>query len=126
MMLGARRTFWNDELNGYYALIGDNGKLSYYADKETYQPHPYGPLVTASVNHYIGGNIIDLLAEYEDTGLTPEEIKRMKYEDIKKLQASNDMLRKNNDEYYVAYQKLLDENKLLKQLLKTTLEKEIG
>lgn len=125
-MLGTRRTYWNDELKGYYVLIGKNETLNYYADKETYQPHPYESVVTASVNHYIGGNIIDLLAEYEDTGLTPEEIKRMKYEDIKKLQASNDMLRQNNDEYYVAYQKLLDENQLLKKLLKTTLEKEIG
>lgn len=125
-MLGTRRTYWNDELEGYYALIGANETLNYYADTETYQPHPYGPAVTTSVNHYVGGNIIDLLAEYEDTGLTPKEIKRLKYTDIKNLQASNDMLRKNNDEYYVAYQKLLNENKLLKQMLKTTLEKEIG
>ena len=125
-MLGTRRTYWNDELKGYYALIGENETLNYYADKETYQQHPYEPVVTASVNHYIGGNIIDLLAEYENTGLTPEEIQRLKYTDIKNLQASNNMLRKNNDEYYTAYQKLLDENNLLKQLLKTTLEKEIG
>ena len=121
-MLGTRRTVYNDELKGYYALIGSNEVVNFYADTETYQPHDFAPIVTKSVNHYIGGNIIDLLAEYEDTGLTPEEIMELKYVDLKKLQESNAILRKNNDEYFVKYQKLLDENHLLKKLLKNTLE----
>lgn len=120
-----RRTFWNDELNGHYALICDNEAINFYADKETYKVNDFES-ITASASHYIGGNLIDLLAEYEDTGLTPEEITRLKYVDIKKLQESNDILRKNNDEYFAKYQKLLDENNLLKQLLKKSLEKELG
>lgn len=126
MMLGTRRTQWNDDLKGYAVRLHENEYINFYADTDEERVGDFGPIITRSINKYIGGDIIELLAEYEDTNLSPAEIRKLKYEDMKKLQASNDMLRKNNDEYYVAYQKLLDENRLLKKLLKRTLEKEIG
>ena len=126
MMLGTRRTEWNDDWNGYVVRLYENETLNFYTDTTEERAGNFGPIITRSIDKYVGGNIIELLAKYEDTDLTPEEINRLKYKDIKNLQASNDMLRKNNDEYRIAYQKLLDENKLLKQLLKNELEKEIG
>ncbi len=118
-----RKTEWNDNLNGYVVRLYENETINFYEDtvEET-----MGRKIIRSVAKYIGGNIIELLAEYEDTGLTPEEIRQLKYIDFKKLQESNAILRKNNDEYYVRYQKLLDENHILKKLLKDLLEKEIG
>lgn len=125
-MLGTRRTEWNEDLHGYAVRLCENETLNFYEDIVENHAGNDGPIITRSTNRYIGGNIIELLAEYEDTGLTPEEIKRLKYIDMKKLQVSNDMLRKNNDEYFAACQKLLDENHLLKKLLKNALEKEIS
>lgn len=117
-----RRTIWLDEFNRYYALVCENDELICYVDKDERRQ---GNVVINNPTRYIGGSVIDLLAEYEDTGLSPEEIKKLKYTDFKKLQESNAILRKNNDEYVKAYQKLLDENNLLKKLLKDLLEKEI-
>ena len=126
MILGTKRTEWNDDWHGYVVRLCENETLNFYTDTTEERVGDFGHIITRSIDKYIGGDIIELLAEYENTGLTPEEIRKLKYIDIKNLQASNEMLRKNNDEYYVAYQKLLDENRLLKKLLKNTLEKEIG
>jgi FtsZ-binding cell division protein ZapB len=73
--------------------------------------------------YFVSGFIVDALAEYESTGLTPDEIKIL-HGTLEKLRESNKILRKNNDDYYVAYQKLLDENYKLKSLLKNWLDNE--
>lgn len=121
-----RRTMWNDTLEGYAVMLCENETLNFYADRIEEHIGDFGPIVTRSINKYVGGNIIELLAEYENTGLSPEEINKLKYIDIKKLQESNETLRKMHDKYFTKYQKLLDENRLLKKLLKNTLEEEIG
>ena len=86
-----RKTEWNDNLNGYVVRLYENETINFYEDtvEET-----MGRKIIRSVAKYIGGNIIELLAEYEDTGLTPEEIRQLKYIDFKKLQESNAILRK--------------------------------
>lgn len=119
-----RRTQWNDDLNGYAVRLCENETLNLYEDKVEAISN-LGQKIIRSVDKYIGGNIIELLAEYEDTGLTPEEIRELKYIDLKKLQESNRILRENNDEYFKSYQKLFDENYLLKKLLKDLLAKEV-
>lgn len=119
-----RRTQWNDDLNGYAVRLCENETLDLYEDKVE-AISILGQKIIRNVDKYIGGNIIELLAEYENTGLTPEEIRELKYTDLKKLQESNRILRENNDEYFKSYQKLFDENYLLKKLLKDLLEKEV-
>ena len=126
MMLSTRRTEWNDNWHGHTVRLYEHETLNFYTDTTEERVGDFGPIITRSIDKYVGGDIIELLAKYEDTGLTPEEIKQLKYTDIKNLQASNEILRRNNDEYFVEYQKLLDENRLLKKLLKKSFEKEVG
>lgn len=82
-------------------------------------------LLVSSARYFTSGFVVDKLAEYENTGLTPSEIKELQGDTLRKLKESNKILRKNNDEYYVAYQKLLDENRKLKSLLKDWLESDL-
>ena len=121
-----RRTMWNDKLNGHAVMLCENETLNFYVEPEDERFGCVGPLVTTRVNKYVGGSIIELLAKYEDTGLSPEEINELQYRDIKKLQEQNKTLSKMHDKYFTKCQKLRDENMLLKQLLKNALEEEIG
>lgn len=75
------------------------------------------------INYFVFGEIIDRLAEYENTELTPQEIENMKQTN-KKQSESNRIQKENLDEYFIEYQKLLDENYHLKELLKNYLEQE--
>lgn len=117
-----RRTMWNDDLKGYAIMLEENEVLNFYEDKIEQRFGDFGPTIIKNSNKYIGGNIIELLAEYEDTGLTPDEINQLKYVDIKNLKAANDRLLENNNEYFREYQKLLDENDHLKALLRRYLD----
>ena len=116
-----RRTMWLDEFNRYYARVYENDELICYTDTDERRQ---GNIVIQTPTRYIGGSAIDLLAEYEDTGLTPEEINQLKYVDIKNLKAANDRLLENNNEYFREYQKLLDENDHLKALLRRYLDED--
>lgn len=81
-------------------------------------------VIMQQTRHFLSGFVVDALARYENTGLTPEEIHELQGGTLKKLKESNKILRKNNDEYYSAYQKLLEENNSLKSLLKYYLDKD--
>ena len=81
-------------------------------------------IIVQSTRHFLSGFVVDALARYENTGLTPEEIHELQGDTLKKLKESNKILRENNDKYYLEYQKLLDENNNLKSLLKYYLDKD--
>ena len=99
-----RLTYWNPDEKNYEVRIYENDGLILRTDGE------------------VSGLMVDRLAEYENIGLTPDEIKELGSSTLKNLKESNRILRKNNDEYYVACQKLLDENHKLKSLLKSWLD----
>ena len=114
-----RLTYWNVDQKAYETRIYENDGLILRTDGEE---RLNNGVIVSSAKHFISGFMIDRLAEYENTGLTPDEIKELKGDTLKKLKESNEILRRNNDEYYIAYQKLLDENRKLKSLLKNWLE----
>lgn len=114
-----RLTCWNADQETYEVRIYENDGLILRTDGE--ERFSNG-LAVSSAKHFVSGFMVDALAEYENTGLTPMEIKELQGNTLKKLKESNKILRQNNDEYYRKYQKLLDENKELKSLLKTWLE----
>lgn len=113
---------------------------SFHADTQTYEVEiPYsdnfilrvdahedriGNIITHHTRNFISGFMINRLAAYENTGLEPCEIKELQGDVLHKLKESNKILRQNNDEYCIAYQKLLDENRKLKSLMKDWLDKE--
>lgn len=68
----------------------------------------------------LSGFVVDALAKYENTGLTPEEIRELQISE-KNVGLYNKMLRKDNDDCRAKYQKLLDENNNLKALLRNYL-----
>ena len=116
-----RLTYWNADQKAYEVRIYENDGLIVRTDGEERLSNG---LIVSPARHFISGFMVDVLAEYEDTGLTPKEIKELQGDTLKKLKESNEILRKNNDEYYKSYQKLLDENRKLKSLLKCWLEDE--
>lgn len=117
-----RLTYWNQDQEVYEARIYENDGIILRTDGEE---RLNNGVIVSSARHFISGSMIDALAEYENTGLTPKEIKELQGDTLKRLKESNKILRKNNDEYYMAYQKLLDENHKLKSLLKNWLESTI-
>lgn len=116
-----RLTYWNADQKAYEVRIYENDGLIVRTDGEGRLSNG---LIVSPARHFISGFMVDVLAEYEDTGLTPKEIKELQGDTLKKLKESNEILRKNNDEYYKSYQKWLDENRKLKSLLKCWLEDE--
>lgn len=114
-----RLTYWNPDQETYEVRIYENDGLIVRTDGEERLNN--GIIITPA-RHFISGFMVDALAEYENTGLTPNEIKELQGDTLKKLKESNKILRKNNDGYFKAYQNLLDENYKLKSLLKTWLE----
>lgn len=114
-----RLTYWNADQKTYETRIYENDGLITRTDGEE---RLNNGVIVSSAKHFISGFMVDRLAEYENTGLTPDEITELQGDTLKKLKESNKILRKNNDEYYVAYQKLLDENSKLKSLLKSWLD----
>lgn len=114
-----RLTYWNPDQETYEVRIYDGDGIILRTDGEE---RLNNGVIVSSARHFISGSMVDALAEYENTGLTPNEIKELQGDTLKKLKESNKILRQNNDEYYREYQKLLDENKKLKSLLKTWLE----
>lgn len=112
-------TYFNTDQNAYEVQIYENTPFIYREEGERYLNNG---VIISPKRHFVSGFIVDRLAEYENTGLTPYEIRELKYVELKNLKESNRLLRQSNDEYYVAYQKLLDENYKLKSLLKDLLE----
>lgn len=114
-----RLTYWNADEKNYEARIYESNGIILRTDGEE---RLNNGVIVKTAKHFISGFMIDRLAEYENTGLTPDEVEELKGDTLKNLKKSNEILRKNNDEYYTAYQKLLDENRKLKSLLKDWLE----
>ena len=116
-----RLTSFNEETHTYEVEIpySDNFILRVDAHEDI-----VGNIITQHTRNFISGFMIDRLAEYENTGLEPNEINELQGDVLRKLKESNKILRKNNDEYCIAYQKLLDENRKIKSLLKDWLDKE--
>lgn len=82
-------------------------------------------VITSTARHFNSGFIVDALAEYENTGLTPREIKNLQEVTVNNLLSSIKMLKKSNYELSTSYHKLLNENHKLKSLLKDYLNSEI-
>lgn len=114
-----RLTYFNTDQETYEIPIYEGVHLNLRTEGEERLDNG---IIVSSARHFVSGFIADALAEYENTGLTPSEIKELQGDTLKRLKESNKILRKNNDEYYVAYQKLLDENRKLKSLLKDWLD----
>ena len=110
-----RLTYWNEDQKIYEVRIYENNGLVLRTDGEE---RLNNGVIVPSAKHFVSGFMVDALAEYENTGLAPMEIKELQGDTLKKLKESNKILRQNNNEYYRKYQKLLDENKKLKSLLK--------
>ena len=106
-------THFNIDKNTYEVEIPNNCMLYVWTDSEVRMD--YNRAITYD-RHFISGFVVDALAEYENTGLTPDE--------IKELQESNEILQKNNNEYFREYNKLLNENRKLKCILRDWLNQE--
>ena len=114
-------TYFNQDTNVYEVKIPCDKSLNLRTECE--EELINNKIIMFPKKYFVSGFVVDALAEYESTGLTPDEIK-MLHGSLEKLRESNKILRKNNDDYYVAYQKLLDENYKLKSLLKNCLDNE--
>lgn len=114
-------THFNKDKNTYEVEISNNCMLYVWTDSEVRMDDNR---TITSDRHFISGFVVDALAEYENTGLTPDEIKELQGDTLKKLKESNEILRKNNDEYFKAYKKLLNENRKLKCILRDWLNQE--
>lgn len=114
-------THFNKDKNTYEVEIPNDCMLYVWTDSEVRMD--YNHPITFD-RHFVSGFVIDALAEYENTGLTPNEIKELQGDTLKKLKESNEILRKNNDEYLKAYKKLLNENRKLKCILRDWLNQE--
>ena len=108
-------THFNIDKNTYEVEIPNNCMLYVWTDSEVRMD--YNHTITSD-RRFISGFVVDALAEYENTGLTPDEIKELQGDTLKKLKESNEILRKNNDEYFREYNKLLNENRKLKCILR--------
>ena len=106
-------THFNEDKKTYEVEISNNCMLYVWTDSEVRMD--YNRTITSD-RHFISGFVVDALAEYENTGLTPDE--------IKELQESNEILQKNNNEYFREYNKLLNENRKLKCMLRDWLNQE--
>lgn len=114
-------THFNTDENAYEVEIPNNCMLYLRTDSEVHMD--YNHTITSD-RRFVSGFVIDALAAYENTGLTPDEIKELQGDTLKKLKESNEILRKNNDEYFAAYNKLLKENRKLKSILRDWLNQE--
>ena len=114
-------THFNKDKNTYEVEIPNNCMLYVWTDSEVRMDYNY---TITSDRRFISGFVVDALAEYENTGLTPDEIKELQGDTLKKLKESNEILRKNNDEYFRKYNKLLNENRKLKCILRDWLNQE--
>lgn len=114
-------THFNKDKNTYEVEIYNNCMLYVWTDSEVRMDDNR---TITSDRHFISGFVVDALAEYENTGLTPDEIKELQGDTLKKLKESNEILRKNNDEYFREYNKLLNENRKLKCILRDWLNQE--
>lgn len=116
-----RITFLNTDTHTYEVEIPYSDNFILRVD--AHEDH-IGNVVTQHTRNFVSGFMINRLAAYENTGLEPDEIKELQGDILHKLKESNKILRQNNDEYCIAYQKLLDENQKLKSLLRDWLDKE--
>lgn len=114
-------THFNEDENAYEVEIPNNCMLHLRTDSEVHMD--YNHTITSD-RRFVSGFVIDALAAYENTGLTPDEIKELQGDTLKKLKESNEILRKNNDEYFAAHNKLLKENRKLKSILRDWLNQE--
>lgn len=114
-------THFNKDKKTYEVEISNNCMLYVWTDSEVRMDDNR---TITSDRHFISGFVVDALAEYENTGLTPDEIKELQGDTLKKLKESNEILRKNNDEYFREYKKLLNENRKLKCILRDWLNQE--
>ena len=102
-----RLTYWYPDQETYEVRIYDGDGIILRKDGEECLNNG---VIVSSAKYFISGPMVDALAEYENTGLTPNEIKELQGDTFKKLKESNKILRKNNDEYYIAYLDYLDFN----------------
>lgn len=114
-------THFNEDENAYEVEIPNNCMLHLRTDSEVHMD--YNHTITSD-RRFVSGFVIDALAAYENTGLTPDEIKELQGDTLKKLKESNEILRKNNDEYFAAHNNLLKENRKLKSILRDWLNQE--
>lgn len=114
-------TRFNREERVYEVAISDYNNICIRTEPEELINNN---IIVQPPRHFLSGFVVDALARYENTGLTPEEIHELQGDTLKKLKESNKILRENNDKYYSEYQKLLDENNNLKSLLKYYLDKD--
>lgn len=114
-------THFNEDENAYEVEIPNNCMLHLRTDSEVHMDYIH---TITSDRRFVSGFVIDALAAYENTGLTPDEIKELQGDTLKKLKESNEILRKNNDEYFREYNKLLNENRKLKCILRDWLNQE--
>ena len=114
-------THFNEDKKTYEVEISNNCMLYVWTDSEVRMD--YNHTITSD-RRFISGFVVDALAEYENTGLTPDEIKELQGDTLKKLKESNEILRKNNDKYFREYNKLLNENRKLKCILRDWLNQE--
>lgn len=113
-------TYFNRDENAYEVRIPCDRTIYYRTESEE---RLNNGIVLSEAQHFISGFVIDALAEYENTGLTPYEINELQLKTLKNLQASNRMLQKSNDELSDSYNRLLQENHKLKCLLRDYLIK---
>lgn len=108
-------THWNKDYGTFEARIPYGMGLDMREEKGEMINN--GVFTTPS-QYYVSGFIVDALAKYEETGLTPFEINELKLKTLKNLKSSNEKLQKMNDELSDSYNRLLQENHKLKCLLR--------
>ena len=67
-------THFNEDKKTYEVEISNNCMLYVWTDSEVRMD--YNRTITSD-RHFISGFVVDALAEYENTGLTPDEIKNL-------------------------------------------------
>ena len=75
-------THFNKDKNTYEVEIPNNCMLYVWTDSEGRMDCNH---TTTYDRHFISGFVVDALAEYENTGLTPDEIKELQGDTLKKL-----------------------------------------
>lgn len=68
-------TFWNPYQRAYEVQIYKNNGVIVRTEEEELLENG---LIVPSSKYFVSGFVVDTLAEYENTGLTPQEIEQMK------------------------------------------------
>lgn len=108
-------TYWNKDYGIFEARIPYGMGLDI---REEVGERVNGGVFINPPKHYVSGFLVDALAKYEETGLSPYEINELKLKTLHNLKLSNERLQKSNDELADSYNRLLQENHKLKCLLR--------